>query len=113
MVRSQCRHLADPATKTTAQLRPALFSTQLLTMIAHFEPACFGACRVDLPHWPKIIGVIMPLVTRIAVLESLLEGAADPLSLASLWPVNKLELLESAEKIIAHGCISDALIFAL
>ena len=74
LIDASCRHLADPATKTIAELRPALIGTQLLTMLAHFEPACFGACRVDLSHWPKILGALMPIVTKISVLESLLEG---------------------------------------
>lgn len=70
-----CRHLADPATKTTGALRAALAQTGLLAkLLAPFEPAWFGSCRVDVAHWGKILQMMQPLVTRIAVLESLLEG---------------------------------------
>lgn len=49
--------------------------TMMLTrMMAPLEPPWFGDCRVDVAHWNKILEAMQPLVTRIAVLESLLEG---------------------------------------
>lgn len=60
-----------------------------MTMTAHFEPAAFGSCRIELSCWANILQVLQPLITHIAVLESLLEGGLAAMSAAGKcmgWP---------------------------
>lgn len=61
--------------KTIAQLRPAIMKTKALLMTAPFEPAWFGACRIEVSQWGPFIFDLEVFSTRIALLESLLEGA--------------------------------------
>ncbi|KAK9814020.1 hypothetical protein WJX73_009356 [Symbiochloris irregularis] len=112
------RHLADPATKTTSKLRAALAQTGLQAkLLAPFEPAWYGTCRVDVARWGKILQLMQPLVTRIAVLESLLEGH-EPMMHSQVFmeefgvnplPTYKL-MLATAAASIAHmsKCIGAA-----
>ena len=78
-----------------------MFGTMMLTKTAPFEPAWYGACRVDLPHWTAILQALGPLITRIAVLESLLEGGLSHLP-HTLWSHNTFAVAgELACKMVA------------
>ncbi|KAK9809682.1 hypothetical protein WJX73_004536 [Symbiochloris irregularis] len=108
-------HLADPATKTTAVLRPAMAQTMMLArMMAPLEPPWFGDCRVDVSHWNKILEAMQPLVTRIAVLESLLEGH-EPMLHSHMFMedfgINPLPVFKSmlATAAASLACMSDCI----
>ena len=68
------RHTRDPGVKTIAQLRPAVMKTKGMLMTAPFEPAWFGTCRIEVSSWGPIFSELEAFSTRVAVLESLLEG---------------------------------------
>ena len=48
--------------------------TKSLLMTASFEPIWFGACRIEASNWGPFINDLEVFSTRIALLESLLEG---------------------------------------
>ncbi|KAK9818671.1 hypothetical protein WJX74_002507 [Apatococcus lobatus] len=68
------RHLKDPTVRTVAGLRSGLLQTRGLLATAAYEPNFYGSCRLQLSALSAILASVEALATRIATLESLLEG---------------------------------------
>ncbi|KAK9818676.1 hypothetical protein WJX74_004919 [Apatococcus lobatus] len=102
------RHTRDPGVKTIAQLRPAVVKTKALLMTAPFEPIWFGTCRIESSSWAPFIYDLEVFSTRIALLESLLEGHEPLLHEAFLTESFGINPLPCFRKLLAVIATSNA-----
>ena len=68
------RHLESPQSVLVTELRPLLAKCRALMGVAAKEPPFLSRHRVLLSTWGPVLGSLDTLVTRVAALESLLEG---------------------------------------
>ncbi len=61
-----------------ARLRPMIAHSRALLGEAESEPPFIGRHRVLLAHWHPALAALEALITKVAALESLLEGALFP-----------------------------------
>ena len=67
-------HLESPQSVAIGELRPLLATCRALLGVAAKEPPFLSRHRVLLSTWGPVLGSLDNLVTRVAALESLLEG---------------------------------------
>ena len=60
--------------RTVAGLRSGILQTKSLLATAAYEPSFYGSCRLRLADLSTILIGLEAMATRIATLESLLEG---------------------------------------
>ena len=86
---SEChmpRHLESPQSVAITELRPLLANCRALMGVAAKEPPFLSRRQVLLSTWGPVLGSLDNLVTRVAALESLLEGALALLTTATCVP---------------------------
>lgn len=68
------RHLESPQSVAIGELRPLLARCQGLLGVAATEPPFLSKHKFLLPAWAPVLSCLEDMVTRVAALESLLEG---------------------------------------
>lgn len=71
----RARHLGCPQAVGLGSLRPLLAHCRALMGVAAREPPFLAPNRVLTPKWGPVLSSLDRLITKVAALESLLEGA--------------------------------------
>ena len=69
------RHLGSPQAVGVASLRPLLGHCRALMGVAAKEPPFLAPNQVLTPKWGPVLSALDQLITKVAAMESLLEGA--------------------------------------
>ena len=80
------RHLACAQSEAVASLRPMIAHSRALIGEAEKEPPFIGRHRVLISEWRPALSALEALITKVAALESLLEGMpATNHSCRTMW----------------------------
>ena len=72
----QPRHLASASSIAVARLRPMVAHSRALLGEAKREPPFISRHRMLLDNWRPVLDALDSLITKVAALESLLEGVS-------------------------------------